>query len=172
MTVPVPVAGDEGVYTWGSAVATQLNRMIPLDTTADQSSDSTSLADVTGLTFAVTSGRRYNGTLRLWYSASSTAQGCQVGVSCPAGDVLATITTYGQSSPSGTTGSVLASSGSATGVTTTDDNGAARRHIIVHLDYDCTADGTFAIQFRRGGTSGSTGVTIRKGSGGIVLVSA
>lgn len=172
MTVPVPVAGDEGVYTWGAAVANQLNREIQLMTTADQSSNSTTLADVTGLTFAVESGRHYNGTLRLTYSVSATNQGCQIGVSCPTGDVLATITTYGQSSPSGTTGSVLASSGSATGVTTTDDNGTARRHIIVHLDYDCTADGTFAIQFRRGGTSGSTGATIRKGGGGTILVSA
>lgn len=169
--IDVPVAGEELLDDWGVSVAGQLNREVQLMTTADQSSNGTTLADVTGLTFAVTSGKQYAGRVRLWYTVSATNQGCQVGVACPAGSVLATVTTYGQGSPSGTASSVLTASGSATGVTATDDN-AGRRHILVEFDYDCTAGGTFAIQFRRGGTSGSTGATIRKGSGGKVLVSA
>lgn len=172
MTVPVPVAGDEGVYTWGAAVANQLNREIQLMTTADQSSNSTTLADVTGLTFAVESGRQYVGTLVLWYSVAATNQCCQVAVSCPTGDLVASVTTRGQSTPSGAAESHLDASGSATGVTATDDNGTARRRITIALSYDCAADGTLAIQFRRGGTSGGIGATVRKGSGGIILVSA
>jgi hypothetical protein len=170
--VDVPIAGEEILYTWGDDVAERLNREIQLMTTSDQSSNSTTLADVSGMTFAVESGKQYNGTLTLWYSVSATNQCCQVAISCPAGDMVALVSTYGQSTPSGVTTSHLEASGSATGVTATDTAAGARRRITISLTYDCTADGTLAVQYRRGGTSGSTGATVRKGSGGKVLVSA
>lgn len=174
MTVPVPVAGDEGVYTWGAAVANQLNREIQLMTTADQSSNSTTLVDIAGLTFPVVAGRQYGGTIRLRYHVFATNQGIQVAAAFPTGTLLAQVTTYGQGSPNGTTANRLTTSGTANNPATTDDSGSGspRSLVIDLITYDCEADGTFAFQFRRGGTSGGTGVTILKGAHGLVLVSA
>lgn len=170
MSIDSPVAGEPGTYQWAASVAAVLNRLILLDKDADQSSnDGTNWADVTGLTFPVTNGKRYNGSLELSFVVSATNQGLQLRLSCPTGNVLVHVQTYGNASPNAYTESRLAASGDATSISATD--GTTGRRCAVSIVYDCTADGTFALQMRRGGTSGSTGATIRKGSGGLVLVS-
>lgn len=167
MSITVPVAGDRIVYGWGASVAEQLNREILLMKTADQSSNSTTLADITDLTFPVVNGKQYTGTLRLSYAVSATNQGCQIGITCPTGTVLVQVTTYG----AGPDETHMRASGDVTTVATATGTTPLGVEIKI-MRYDCTADGTFAIRFRRGGTSGSTGVTIHKGSGGTILVSA
>lgn len=170
MSIPVPIIGERILADWPISVATLLNRLILLDKDADQSSnDGTNWADVTGLTFPVTNGKRYNGSLELSFVVSATNQGLQLRLSCPTGNVLVHVQTYGNASPNAYTESRLAASGDATSISATD--GTTGRRCAVSIVYDCTADGTFALQMRRGGTSGSTGATIRKGSGGLVLVS-
>lgn len=172
MTIPVPSIGERIVHTWGEAVATQLNRMIPLAKAADQSTDEgTSWTDVAGLSFPVVSGRTYGGSIRIRYSVSATNQGLQMRISCPTGNVLVHVATYGQGAPNSATISRLAASGAATSMSATDGTSARACYVDV-LAYDCGADGTFALQFRRGGTSGSTGATIHKGSNGLILASA
>jgi hypothetical protein len=172
MPITVPVAGDRIVYTWPESVAAQLNRMIPLVKTADQSiNDGTNWADIVGLTFPVVSGRQYGGIIRARYSVSATNQGLQILLVCPTGNVLVHVTTYGQGAPNTATISRLAASGDATSISSTDGTTGRAVYIDI-LSYDCTATGTFGFQMRRGGTSGSTGATIHKGANGLILVSA
>lgn len=166
MTIPVPVVGERVVYTWGASVADQLNRMILLVKTSDQSSNSTTLADITDLTFPVVNGTTYTGSLRLSYAVSATNQGCQIGITCPTGTVLVQVTTYG----AGPDETHMRASGDVTTVATATGTTPLGVKVDI-MRYDCTADGTFAIRFRRGGTSGSTGVTIHKGSGGVIITS-
>lgn len=166
MTVSVPIVGERIVASWPASVAAQLNRMILLVKTSDQSSNSATLADITDLTFPVVNGTTYTGTLRLSYAVSATNQGCQIGITCPAGTVLVQVTTYG----AGPDETHMRASGDVTAVATATGTTPLGVEVKI-MRYDCTADGTFAIRFRRGGTSGSTGVTIHKGSGGIILTS-
>lgn len=170
MTLSIPAVGDRIVQSHAANVIGRLNRQIQLAKTADQASnDGTNWTDVTDLTFPVVNGRQYGGTIRGSYAVTATNQGLQLRITCPAGSVLVHVTTYGQGgSPNGSTISRLAASGDATSISATDAVGT-RAFTVEIMSYQCTADGTFAVGFRRGGTSGSTGATIHKGANGLIL---
>lgn len=166
MTIPIPSAGGPVLDTWGAAVATKLNAMIPLIVTADQATNSATAQDITELQIPVVAGRAYNIQLHGSYSVSATNQGLQLGYSGPGGAGALDVRIWGNASP---TGETVARSfdGSLTGRTSTDTTGT--REFWAYLRYACTTTGTLKIQFARGGTSGSTGVTLQAGCGGWVI---
>lgn len=122
--------------------------------------------------FPVKDGHKYRIDLFIWYAVTSTAQGCQVGVSHPGGLAQGLVQTFGQGSPTGNVTETINSSGSAVVTTVTATDGTTGRHIRFQVNYTCAADGTFSLRFLRGGSSSAPGVTIRAGSGGTVVVSA
>lgn len=158
------VIDPTGHGAWGPSI-------LPICLSETFSSNSTS--PTTFASFAVQDGRCYAMDLFLWYDVTSTAQGCQVGFRHPGGLAQGLIQTYGQGGPVSASTERLSQSSAdtdtLTGVTSTDYTSG--RSIRFQANYQCTADGTFRLRFARGGTSSSPGVSIRKGSGGMVVVS-
>lgn len=166
MTLTIPTAGAPILDTWGAAVAAQLNRQLLMATTADVSTDSASAQSITGLSFAVESGKSYFGYIFGAYMVSATNQGLQLGWNGPTGTGRLHGYISGNGSETGHTD--YQSSGGLQGRTSTDAADPSRRVFQGWFWFQANADGTVQFQFARGGTSGSTGVTILEGSGGCV----
>lgn len=170
MAITVPAAGDAVTAAWGASVANLANQLIPLITTADVVSSSASWADVTGLTFAVTAGKRYvcHGLL-LRYSCVGTSTGLSIGFTHPGGAVRMFNEIHGVTSAATHTDEHI--SGTDTGTGTSAVNAGGTNYLIeTSFTYVCTVTGTFALRRVRNGTS--TDVTIYEGSGGLVVASA
>lgn len=161
MGVTVPAAGDDIEASWGIDVATRINNL-SLVLSADVTTSSASWADLTGLTFACTSGKNYSYTLILTYESSSTSGGPVVGFNHPGGTCHMLIDYYGDTSATvsqteaqnGTNGT-----GGSSGVATAN-TGGANYFIRAVGRYQCTSTGTFAIRMKRN-TTGT--VTFHKG---------
>lgn len=165
--VTVPVAGDPATISWAQDVANHANHVIPLYMSADVSKTGSSFSDVTGLTFACTSGKTYNIQLCGSYTVGGTNTGIGLGFNSPGGTTRIRSQIFGNGSPTGSTTEWLSSTDTATGTSTTDST--AVRHWVMTGTYVCTSSGTFAIRYNRNGTS--TTVTIFAGSGGTVVES-
>lgn len=167
MSITVPTAGSPVLDTWGAAVAGQLNDMIPIVMTADQATNSASAVSVTELVIPVLSGSVYIVQLAGDYQCSATNQGLQMGYSGPGGSGNLALEVWGVSSPTGIN-RYRTFDGSLTGSTAVA-TAASNREWWATLRYVCTSSGDLQVKFARGGTSGSTGVTLVAGSGGIAL---
>jgi hypothetical protein len=166
MTIAVPTAGGPILDTWGAAVATLLNRIQVLGVPADQSSDSSSGVAMNGCTIDVESGKSYVGRIFGEYVVSSTAKGLRLGFDNTHGQGRIHGWIAGAGSATGET--VISSAGGQQGRTSTDAATPALREFAIDFWFQATSDGTAAIEFSRGGSSGGAGVTIQKGSGGVV----
>lgn len=161
MGVTVPAAGDDIEASWGIDVATRINNL-SLVLSADVPTSSASWADLTGLTFACTSGKNYSFELALTYESSSTSGGPVVGFNHPGGTCHMLVDYYGDTSATvsqteaqnGTDGT-----GGSSGVATAN-TGGANYFIRATGRYQCTSTGTFAIRMKRN-TTGT--VTFHKG---------
>jgi hypothetical protein len=162
-----PVAGSPILDSWGVAVTQKLNRMPIIQVTADEATDSATAVDLDELAFDVTSGRFYMVRLFGAYAVSATNQGLQLGCDRPTGSCFLFMTIAGKTGYNDFT--YDSTSSALQGTTATDSTN--NRALWIDIWYACTANGTFTVQFARGGTSGSTGVTILAGTGGIVLES-
>jgi hypothetical protein len=166
--VTVPAAGDPIVTSWGQAVANHANHFIPLYMSADVSKTGNTYSDITGLSFAVVSGKEYLLDLNLWYDVAGTSTGLSVAYdlsNSATGTVRAIVQIFGNASATAATSEELSAEDTATGTSSTD---ATTIRLIRWTGlYRCTADGTFALRYKRNGTS--TTVTIYAGSGGTVI---
>lgn len=170
MSVSIPAAGDPITYSWGAGVAAVVNSIIVVDCPADYSTNSATASTVTGMTFPVVSGKRYVGRLLLRTSVNATNQGIQLGMDGPAATAyMLFVLQYGN----GATTTPLVSRMGSLGVTSSLAATATTNIILAHIDfvYIPSADGTMNVVVNRGGTSGSPGVTVYQGSGGLVTVS-
>ncbi len=171
MSIDAVAVGDRIVYTWGLAVSAQLNKSYPLTVDANESTNSTSPSDVTGLTFTVENGSSYQIDLKVSYSCSATNQGIGIGVRHPGGDADGVFRVFGVSAAATEAIERLREQSANTDeLTTAATVSSAGAPLVMEatIFYTCTADGTFAIRKARNGTSGSTGLTIIKGSRAIV----
>lgn len=171
MTLTVPTAGSPILDTWGAAVANQLNRMHLVALSADQSTDSASLVDVTDLTWPVVAGRYYAGMLFGQYTVSATNQGLQMAwSSTPAGTGMMFLELTGPTAA--TTWDPYRTAAADTAIGATTCLVTSFREFRLWFRFACSTSGDLQMQFKRGGTSGSTGVTLVAGSGGMILETA
>ena len=99
MTLDIPSAGSPILDTWGAAVATKLNSIIPLALLADQSTNSGSAVDMDDMLIPAIAGCVYNFQLAGTYSVSATNQGLQLGFSGPGGSGTMGCRIWGKTSP-------------------------------------------------------------------------
>jgi len=165
--VDVPSAGDPITIAWGQQSANHANHLIPIYMGSDVSKTGSSFSDVTGLTFAVTNGKRYNVRLSGAYTVGGTSTGLSLGFNSPGGTTRLFVRIYGNGGATTAATEVLSTTDTATGTSTTDST-SVRMWELWGI-YQCTSDGTFAIRYNRNGTS--TTVTIYAGSGGLVIES-
>lgn len=170
MAIPVPVPGEPILDTWGAAVATELNQLIPLTTTSDLTMENgDGLVDVPGLTFPVVSGRTYTGHVVGWSSVEHTNNQVQWAVNHPGGDVGC----YFRAATSGPVTEQLLRREAVDDETAFDAAGTADsiRQCVMTFRYVCDTDGTFAIRaLVDGGTALGDGY-VHAGSGGLVIES-
>ena len=129
--------------------------------TAGETKSTNTFGDVTGLTLPVVNGREY--AFEAWgmHSEANTATGVSLGVNHPGG----TFYTWTEIYPGGATTTVVNEFNAATDTntgTSTCTSINVGRYWHMRGVYQCTADGTFAIRYKRNGTSAN--VTIDKGS--------
>lgn len=130
--------------------------------TADQTSTSTTVANITDLAFAVTNGSRYNVNCHLLYTSAATGTGIRIGVTAPAGTVALNVET--KNAADGTAANfegALTASGdvvvsTATPVAATVFAGSINGLVLP------TANGT--VQFTFGSEVAASAVVIRAGS--------
>jgi len=170
MSISVPTAGTPILDTWGAAVANQLNTMLVIGMTSDQSTNNSvaSGAAVTELQWPATSGTLYVARLFGSYYCNATNQGLQLGFTAPAGSGIVYMQIAGSGTATATSRHrTTAGTATYTGRTTVDSAGS-NREWWADIRYVPSASGTIQLTFARGGTSGAPGVTLRQGSGGMV----
>lgn len=167
MVITVPAAGDPVTATWGASVANQLNTQFPIVVTADVAMTSSSMADITGLSFPVVTGAVYVLDLHLFYTVGGTNTGIVIGYTAPGtNDGRLLVQIFGNASATGTTTDwVTTEDDTSLGTTTTDST--STRLIRVHGRLAAAGNGTFQLRYARRGTS--TTVTVLEGSGGTVI---
>jgi hypothetical protein len=173
--VDVPALGERITYDWGVDVATRINRSYLIELAADESTNSATPVDVTGLAFPVVNGESYRIDGFLDYSCSATNQGIGFGMQHPGGTAHGIFRVYGvTAAATSATERLIETSAATDEMTTAATVSNAGSHFILEfrLFYACTADGTFKFRKQRNGTSGSTGVTIYKASGATVYLPA
>lgn len=170
MSIAVPTAGGPVLDTWGAAVANQLNRIILVSLTADQATNSATAVDVTEWTFPAVAGSAYVGQFFGRYSVSATNQGLRLTWDGPSGNGVLFAQIGGNGAATTIADFRTTSDGTMTGSTASSATSALEFWLSFY--FVATASGDYTIQFARGGTSGSTGVTLRDGSGGFVLESS
>lgn len=168
MSIPVPIAGQPVLDTWGAAITNQHNMLIPLAMDTDFDTNSATEVDCDGLVFEVEAGKVYSGQLLAWSSVQHADSQCQWAFDHPGGDAHMTVR-----AATSAVNTEQNTRQSATNQSTTFDNAGAVdsvRHCFLSFRYVCSSDGEFAIRVSRSGTSG--GITVHEGSGGLVTVSA
>lgn len=160
MGVTVPSAGDSITASWGSDVATRINNM-SLTLSANVTTSSGTFSDLTGLTFACTSGKNYTIEVILTYDSSSTSGGPVVGFNHPGGTCHMLIIYSGETSATSQDVEAISATDTGTGVATANTAGA-NYFIRAWVRYQCTSNGTFALRIKRN-TAGTQ--TFHKGSG-------
>jgi len=168
MAITVPAAGAPVLTSWGADVANQLNKCIPIVSTADTVFNSATFGDITGLSFPVVAGYTYTWQLILMYSVGGITTGLSISHTAPAGTCRMLSSIYGNVSATGADTEWLGAADTATGTSTTDSTNGRMIRLAGH--FICTTSGTFQFRRKRNGTS--TNVTIFSASGGIVTVSA
>lgn len=166
--VTVPSDNDDIITSWGISVADHANHFIPLIMSADITKSGSTFSDVTDLTFACTSGKAYNIHLFLTYEAAGTSTGLSVGFNHPGGTARAYVEIHGPTSAATHTDEWLSATNTATG-TSTVNSSSTIYGIEWKGRYVCTSTGTFALRYKRNGSSAN--VTIHQGSGGHVIES-
>ncbi len=166
MSIDVPSAGDPILDTWGADVAEKLNKITPLLLTAAVATNSASADNIAEWSFPVVDGNVYSCQLHGSYYANATNQGIKFGYTGPAGAGHVSGVILGNGSDTGAT-RFWSGDGSLAGRTSTD--GTGRRGFWLAHRFAATASGTMYLQFARGGTSGAPGITITKGSGGLLI---
>ena len=164
MAIIVPVVGDPIDVSHGISVANELNDIGTLQVkqlAADVSKTGTSFSDITGLSFAVVSGREYAWEAYLFYEAANVNTGLSVSHNHGGGDSKQLILIYGAAAGNTSTTSYNSGTDTNTGTSTVASSGAIYM-VVVTGYYFCTSTGTFAMRYQRNGTSAT--VTIKKGS--------
>lgn len=160
-------AGTPPEASWGQDVTDVVNELQKLQMammTADESTNSSSPSDVTGLSFPVVAGRLYVFRIVGGYSVAQTNQGLGFGFRHPGGAAYMVGRIFGPTNSSTEAIERLYQSSANTDIMTAQASanaaGATPYHFEATVMYTCTADGTFQFRKQRNGTSGSTGVTL------------
>lgn len=170
--ITVPTAGTPILDTWGADVAERLNQLVPLVLEADTATDAAEGAGgATLFEIDCVSGQQYNVSIRGRYEVSATNQGLRLAVDDTATGGTCSGFAQMASTAAATITNANLSAASTWGGTTSTGTATVGRMFRLEFTFDCSSDGTLEVVFARGGTSGSTGVTIHAGSGGLVVVS-
>ena len=154
-----------------NTMADPASRIVAMRLSATVQSDSDSYADL--MRIPVVSGKYYHGVLVLRWTPPGTSTGASFSANHPGGEYVG----YVQYMEGGTGGAVdtyriINSQDFNSGGDASPNNGNTRI-AIMQFGYSCTADGYFAIRYKRVGTGGvgsPAGITYLKGSGGLVMV--
>jgi len=167
MAIEVVSAGDELLAAWGEEVADALNELQKLSMammTADESTNSATPSDITGLSFPVVNGRAYVFRIVGGYSVAQTNQGLGFGFRHPGGTAVMVCRIFGPTNASVETIERIIETVANTDELTTQASsnaaGTSPYHVEATVHYTCSADGTFQFRKARNGTSGSTGLTL------------
>lgn len=166
MTIDEPTAGGPILDTWGQAVAQRLNAFESQVLAADVATNSATDQD-TGFEFEAVNGKTYLIQVEGEYEAAQTNQGLRIGIDTPSGTDRCWARIWGDSTA---TGETRHSGGASARIgRNTTDTAAAERPFWFTGRYECTSSGTVKVVFYRGGTSGSTGITLKAGTACLVL---
>lgn len=157
----------DGVGFFVTSVAGRMDAL--LVTTADVNNDTTSWADITGLTIPVKSGVTYSFTANILYQTNATTTGARFGCNGPATPTylrlagIGTVTTSATAAVISTqTATVSAYDTSAIGAQTTGP-GTVDSLAVIEGEIVPSADGTFAMR-SQSEIAVANGVLIRRGS--------
>ena len=160
MSLTVPVAGDDIDATWGEGVTLlNLGTVLVSDVTANPAA----FADLTGLTFPVVDTYAYQWELFLFYSTANVNTGLSVGFNHPGGTAHQLFEIFGEA----TGPTTLSARQWDSAVDTNSGSSNVFNNGTYYLcktfgHYACTANGTFAIRWKRNATSAN--ITARAGS--------